>query len=269
MDEIFLEEICHKVCEISRNVGKFMLEERRNFSKGKIEKKGSNDFVSYVDKKAEEIIVKQLQTLVPNAGFLTEEETVEQSEHSEYKWIIDPLDGTTNYIHGFSPYAVSIALVKDNQPIVGVVYIVPSDECFYAWQNSKAYLNEEEISGSPILSIEDSLVITGFPYKIEKKIESYLDIIRYFTFNSHGIRRVGSAAADLVYIACGRAEIFYQTDLKPWDVAAGAFIAERAGCCVTDFCGGNNFIFGDSVLATGNNKLNEEAINLLSKYFAK
>jgi len=262
-----MKKICEEVCDIARIAGKFMLDERKSFSIDKIETKGVNDFVSYVDKKTEELIVEKLTLLIDNAGFLTEEGTVQQSQNNKYTWIIDPLDGTTNYIHGLSPYAVSIGLTENNIPVLGVVYIASSDQCFYAWKDSKAYLNGAEIKPSAIVSVSDSLLITGFPYKIGQKIDNYMSLMKHLTFNSHGVRRLGSAAADLVFIASGQAEVFYQTDLKPWDVAAGAFIAKRAGVVVTDFKGGDNFLFGHSILAAANNNLSAQMLTLLSEYF--
>jgi myo-inositol-1(or 4)-monophosphatase len=244
-----------------------MLDERKNFSSDKIETKGVNDFVSYVDKKAEELIVGQLLPLIDDVGFLTEEKTVGQSSDRKYTWIIDPLDGTTNYIHGLSPYAVSIGLTENNSPVLGVVYIASNDQCFYAWKDSRAFMNGEEIKPSSAASIKDSLVITGFPYKLRQKADCYMSLMKYLTFNSHGVRRLGSAAADLTYIAAGWADVFYQTDLNPWDVAAGAFIAKQAGARVCDFTGGDNYLFGQSILASGNKTLEEQMIQLLTEYF--
>ena len=261
-------ELCDKVCIIAREAGQFMLNERNTFSIDKVEHKGVNDFVSYVDKHDEKIIVKGLTPLIADAGFITEEKTVAQSDNKQYTWIIDPLDGTTNYIHGFTPYAVSIGLVENGQLTLGVVYIVDSKECFYAWKGSKAYLNGNEIQASNITSIADSLVISGFPHSEDNTLDKYLNIIRYLTFNSHGVRRVGSAAADLVYIACGRAEAFFQTDLNSWDVASGAFIAIRAGATITDFNGGNNYLFGNSLIATANTELHNKMHDLLNKHFS-
>ncbi|MDR0559640.1 MAG: inositol monophosphatase, partial [Prevotellaceae bacterium] len=261
------KEICEEVCKTAAVAGKFIADETKNFSISKVEQKNTNDFVSYVDKNAEKIIVQGLLPLIENAGFITEEGTVNQSNDKEYTWIIDPLDGTTNYIHGLDPYAVSIGLTENKKLILGVVYIAGTNECFYAWKDSKAFLNGIEIRTSETVAVSNSLVISGFPYKIAQKIDNYLDVIRHLTFNSHGVRRLGSAAADLVYVACGRAEIFFQTDLNPWDVAAGAFIAERAGATVTDFAGGDTYLSGKTILATGNQTLNSEMIKLLANYF--
>ncbi|MDR1583975.1 MAG: inositol monophosphatase [Prevotellaceae bacterium] len=262
-----LNEICETVCNIARVAGQFMLNERENFSSDKVETKGVNDFVSYVDKKTEELIVSQLSPLIPDAGFLTEEKTVRQSQNAKYTWIIDPLDGTTNYIHGLSPFAVSIGLTENNIPILGVVYIASAGQCFYTWKGGKALMNGKELQPSTAGSINDSLVITGFPYRLGQKIDNYMNFMKYLTSHSHGVRRLGSAAADLVYVAAGWAEVFYQTDLHPWDVAAGAFIAQQAGAIVTDFTGSDNFLFGHSILATGNANLSDQTIKLLSEYF--
>jgi myo-inositol-1(or 4)-monophosphatase len=267
MADIQFNGICEDVCNIARIAGKFMLDERKNFSSDRIEVKGANDFVSYVDKKTEELIVEQLSPLIDGAGFLTEEGTVGQSHGARYTWIIDPLDGTTNYIHGLSPYAVSIGLTENSVPVLGVVYIPDGGQCFHAWKGSKAFMNGEEIKPSSVESVGDSLVITGFPYRLGEKIENYMNFMKYLTFNSHGVRRLGSAAADLAYIAAGRAEAFYQTGLNPWDVAAGAFIAKQAGAAVTDFTGGGNYIFGHSILAAGNKNLSGRMVRLLSEYF--
>lgn len=264
---MFFNEICENVCTIARKAGKFMVDERKNFSPDRIESKGVNDFVSYVDKKAEELIVSQLSPLIANAGFLTEEKTVRQSLNSKYTWIIDPLDGTTNYIHGLSPYAVSIGLTENNTTVLGVVYIASDDQCFYACKDGKASMNGAEISPSTIESINDSLIITGFPYETGQKIDNYMNLMKYLTLNSHGVRRLGSAAADLVYVAAGQAEVFYQTDLNPWDVAAGAFIAKQAGATVSTFAGCDNYLFGQSIVAAGNTVLSQRMINLLMEYF--
>ena len=262
-----MKETCKAVCEIAKTAGKFIAGERKNFSSDKVESKGVNDFVSYVDRAAEEMIVKELGQLM-NAGFLTEEKTVKQSRSQPFTWVVDPLDGTTNYIHGLNPCAVSIALVDpERKPLLGVVYLINEKECFHASKGDKAYLNGKIIKPSKVAEIKDSLVISGFPHKVGADIEKYLNAIRRLTVASHGVRRLGSAAADLVFIACGRADVFFQTNLSPWDVAAGALIAECAGATVTDFTGGDNHIFGKSILATSRADLNERFRKLLEEFF--
>jgi len=250
------QEICNKVIEAARRAGEFIAAERKVFTYGKVEMKGEQDLVSYVDKTAEGMIVEALGGIIPGAGFIAEEGTASDSQvsQSRFKWIIDPLDGTTNFVHGMPPYCVSIALAEDDKVVVGVVYEVTIGECFYAWKGSPAYLNGEQIRVSDAADMKNSLVITGLAYDTRKLIRDFIRHFEYFNLNTHGARRLGSAATDLVYVAAGRAEAFYQANLSPWDVAAGAFIVKQAGGIVTDFGGGDDWLFGRQIIAT-NNKL--------------
>jgi myo-inositol-1(or 4)-monophosphatase len=191
-----------------------------------------------------------LSEIIPGAGFIAEEGTDSEGTN-EYKWIIDPLDGTTNFLHGLPIFAISIGLTRKDQPVLGVVYEVSHKECFHAIEGGKAYCNEKEIHVSRVQSLNESLLATGFPYYHTEKKENYLEIIRIFLEQTHGIRRLGSAAIDLAYVACGRMEGFFEYNLKPWDVAGGAFILQQAGGKVTDFSGGNNFLFGGELCAAG------------------
>lgn len=260
---INLQHICQQVCEISKEAGKFILNERSVFSADKIETKGVNDFVSYVDKSAEEMIVKLLSEVLPEAGFITEEKTINKLAE-EYNWIIDPLDGTTNYIHGLSPFAVSIALKQNNNLVVGVVYEVSLNECFYAYKGGGAYLNGNPIKVSQAPDIQSSLIATGFPYTEFSNMQPFMDSLDYLFKNSHGVRRIGSAATDLAYVAAGRFDLFYESNLNPWDVAAGALIVNEAGGKVTDYTDGENFVFGKQIIAS--NALNhQEFINLAAQ----
>ncbi|MBI5541143.1 MAG: inositol monophosphatase [Bacteroidia bacterium] len=251
-----LKTLCSKVCDLSRETGKFILNEKSKISADIIENKGMHDFVTYVDKTSEKKIIEGLKTYFPEAGFLAEENTVKQT-NSEYTWVIDPLDGTTNYIHGLDPYAISIALMQKDEILLGVVYVVSNDECFYAWKDSKAYLNGKEISVSKRKTVSDSLIAIGFPYYDYERITAFLKSVDYFCHKSHGVRRLGSAATDLAYVACGRFETFYEYSLHPWDVAAGAIIVRQAGGKVCDFKGGDDFIFGKEIIATNNYVYNE------------
>jgi len=243
------EKICLAVCKIARETGKFIQEEKSKITAELIEIKGSHDFVTYVDKTSERKLVEELRILVAGSGFLTEEKTVSE-QTNEYTWIIDPLDGTTNYIHGLEPYAISIALVHKSETVIGVVHVVTNNECFYAWKDSKAYLNGNEIRVSNRKGIADSLIATGFPYYDYTRIQQFMQTLEYFFRHSHGVRRLGSAATDLAYVACGRFEAFYEYSLNPWDVAAGALIVERAGGRVCDFKGGDDYVFGKEIIAT-------------------
>ena len=236
------------VIATAKKAGAFIRQERLNFSADKIEIKGLNDLVSYVDKTSEQMIVKELQQIVPEAGFMVEENTV--SEKKEYNWIVDPLDGTTNFIHGITCYAVSIALEHNGKILLGVVYEVSHDECFYAVKNGGAFLNEKPIKVSHNKILNDCLIATGFPIYNFERVNPYLKTLEYFMRNTHGLRRIGAAAVDLCYVACGRMDAYFEYNLHPWDVAAGALIAAEAGGKVTDFKNGQNWLFGREVIAS-------------------
>jgi len=258
------ENICKQVVDLTKNVGEFILSEQKKSNSLRVEEKGLHDFVTYVDKSSERKLVDGLEKILPEAGFIAEEGTsIKKGE--KYNWIIDPLDGTTNFIHGLAPFAISIALMEDNEIILGVVHELNLDECFYAWKGGNAYLNGKTIKVSEKKTIENSLIATGFPYYDYKKIKPFLKTLEYFMQNSHGVRRLGSAATDLAYVACGRFEAFYEYSLSPWDVAAGAFIVMQAGGKVSDFSGGNNYIFGKEIIAC-NNLVFEEFLNTVKQY---
>ena len=244
-------ELTLKVCEIAKIVGHFMAEERKTFDDSKIETKGVHDLVSYVDKTSEIRIISELQKLLPEAGFIAEEGT-NNKRGERFNWVIDPLDGTTNYIHGLPIYSVSIALIDGNEPVLGIVYEVGHDECFYAWKNGGAFLNGQPIKVSNRSEVGNALLATGFPYSDFSRLDSYVEMFKWAMTSARGVRRLGSAAADLAYVACGRFDAFWEYDLKPWDVAAGALIVVEAGGKVTDYKGGSNFLFGREIVATNN-----------------
>lgn len=261
-----LEKLCTQVQEVAREVGRFIFEEREKFTTADIIHKGKSDMVTYVDKTSESRIVAALRELLPGSGFIAEEGTA--SENGEkYRWVIDPLDGTTNYIHGLSPFAVSIALMEEQEIILGVIYEISLDEMFYAWKGSKAYLNGREIRVSDAATTADSLIATGFPYYDFSKLDKYMDAMNYFMRNSHGMRRLGSAAADMAYVASGRFEAFYEHALHSWDVAAGIIIVKQAGGRVCDFNGGENYLFGGEMIAC-NAKYFDEFYGLVNNYLS-
>jgi myo-inositol-1(or 4)-monophosphatase len=259
---IDLDKILNEVISLSKEAGSFIREERKKFKKEHIEFKGLNDLVSYVDKEAEKILVKGLRNVLPEAGFITEEGTA-GANNEEYKWIIDPLDGTTNFIHGLPVYAVSIGLVRGEKVILGVIYEINRDECFYATEGEKSYCNGKEIKVSPTEKLEGCLIATGFPYYNFEKMQLYLEILDKFMQKTHGLRRMGSAAVDLAYVACGRFEGFFEYNLHPWDVAAGIIIIQQAGGIITDFQGKNNYLFGRQILA--GNKAHPEMLDVINK----
>jgi myo-inositol-1(or 4)-monophosphatase len=243
------EKIIKQVVELSKTVGVYLRDEQKKINSDIVEKKGKHDFVTYVDKTAEQKIIEQLKIILPEAGFIAEEGS-EKRIDKDLMWIIDPLDGTTNYIHGMSPFAISIGLMEKQEMVGGVVYEVGLDECFYSWKTGKAYLNDKEIKVSNTKELNDSLLATGFPYYDYSRLEPFMKSLSYFIQNTHGVRRLGTAATDLIYVACGRLEGFYEYGLSPWDVAAGAFIVQQAGGKVSDYMGENNYIFGKEIIAT-------------------
>ncbi len=261
------ERICNKVISAVSSVGDFILREAVKFSVDRIETKGIHDFVSYVDKNSEKILVEALNKVLPEAGFIVEEGTVKYNGES-LKWIIDPLDGTTNFIHGIPVYSISVALMEGDETMLGVVYEPNFKECFYAWKNGLALLNKKMIHVSKSKSVKEALVATGFPYNDFSLMPQYLAAFEYLLKNSHGIRRIGSAAVDLAYVACGRFDAFYEYNLNPWDVAGGAFIVKQAGGIVTDFNNDNNYIFGKEIIAT-NNLIQSEFFEIIRKYMAR
>jgi myo-inositol-1(or 4)-monophosphatase len=258
-----LEKIEKGVIEICREVGEFISHEGASFDLTRIEQKHVfNNLVSYVDKEAEKTLVTTLRKLFPAAGFITEEGTVEQAGRHEYSWIIDPLDGTTNFLHGIPLYAISIGLTRNEEVILGVIYDVCQKQCYHAIETGPAFCEDKIIKVSAISSLSESLLATGFPYYHFDKREDYLDIIKEFLNATHGIRRLGSAAIDLAYVACGRLEGFFEYNLHAWDVAAGTLIVQQAGGKVTDFTGGNNFLFGNQ-LCTSNSMVHTEMLEVI------
>ena len=243
------QQLTLATCEIARTVGEFMAEERKGFNASMIENKGLHDLVSYVDKASEKQIIEELSKLLPESGFIAEEGTSDK-QGERFNWVIDPLDGTTNYIQGIPVYAVSIGLLDGDELVLGVVYEVGRDECFYAWKDGGAFLNGQPIRVSERADIHDSVLATGFPYNDFSKLESYLEFLKWTMKNARGVRRMGSAATDLAYVACGRFDAFWEYDLKPWDVAAGTVIVKEAGGVVTDYKGGDDYVFGREIVAS-------------------
>lgn len=258
------QALCRATEIVAREAGAYIAQQRKTFSVERIEYKGEQNLVSYVDKTSEELIVARLSAILPEAAFLAEEAHNDERsiDRQRLMWIIDPLDGTTNFTHGMPPYAVSIALVEGGEVVVGVIYEITCGECFSAWKGSDCYLNGEVVRVSEIDSVKRSLVITGLAHDKEGIVEGHNRAFDYFNRHSNGTRRLGSAATDLAYVAAGRAECFFQQNLAPWDVAAGALLVERAGGVVVDYDGGENYVFGRSIIAT-NDKANKEFYSIL------
>lgn len=259
-----MQKLLQEVIVLVKETGEFIRQESRNFDESKVEYKGKNDLVSYVDKEAEKRLVQGLSEILPGSGFIAEEGTSTKKSDT-YNWIIDPLDGTTNFAHGIPVYAISIALLKRNELSLGVVYEVNRDECFHAIKGGGAFLNHASISVSETNTMDKSLIATGFPYYNFEQMKQYLNIINEFMQSTHGLRRMGSAAVDLAYTACGRFEGFFEYNLNAWDVAAGALLVQEAGGQVTDFKGGADFLFGREIIA--GNTTHNDLIKTIQKHW--
>ena len=271
MEEKDLEKYTLAVCEIARQAGAYIREERRKFSLDSVERKHAHDYVSYVDKGSERLIVSALRELLPEAGFITEEGTAEEVKSDEVKsekllWVVDPLDGTTNFIHQYAPYAVSIALLQGKTVLIGVVYEICADECFYAWKGGGAWLcgtRSEECGMRNVecgmrseklrvssQKMQDALLCLQFPYNSD----AYKPVMKRLIDRLYGhvgsIRACGSAAMALCQVAAGRLDGYAEQYIGQWDYMAGSLIVMEAGGTVTDYSGSQDFTQGNSVVAT-------------------
>lgn len=259
------EILCSKVIATARLTGNFIRKESMNFDAQAIEFKGLNDLVSYVDKTAEKQLVRNLQKILPGAGFTTEEKTI-NTRGEVYNWIIDPLDGTTNFIHGLPTYSISIALYEGEHPVIGVVYEINRGEMFSTYKGGAAYLNGKPITVSSRTKLADCLLATGFPYYNFDQQAQYMELFAEMMRKCHGLRRIGSAAVDLAYVACGRFDAYFEYNLNAWDVAAGAYLVQQAGGQVLNFGGGEEFIKKREILAT-NTHVTDEVLSTIKRYF--
>ncbi|UBM61299.1 inositol monophosphatase [Candidatus Sulfidibacterium hydrothermale] len=260
-----LEKMTQQVVSLCQTVGKMIRDEVNRLDEQDVEYKGVHNLVTYVDKKSEEILIKELKKLLPEAGFIAEEDD-KLARGSRFNWIVDPLDGTTNFIHKIPLYSISIALNDGEETILGVVHEINLEESFYAWKNGPALLNGKEIRVTDTEILDKSLIATGFPYYDYSKLDPYLDLFKDLMQSSRGVRRLGSAAVDLAYVAAGRFELFYEYGLNPWDVAAGALIVKQAGGQITRFNGDGDYVFGKEIVAS-NTRVHNEFLRKLSQYF--
>ncbi len=231
----------------ARAAGDILLRSVEKVSHLQVENKGRNDFATEIDRLAEREIISIIKTAYPEHSILAEE----SGEHAgnEYVWIIDPLDGTTNFIHGFPQYAVSIALKVKGRLEVGVVYDPLRDELFTAKRGGGAMLNNRRIRVTNLTTMRGALIGTGFPFKVPQHLDAYLEMFRAITIDSAGIRRAGSAALDLAYLAAGRLDGFWEIELREWDMAAGILLVKEAGGVATDFSFKDNYLESGNVIA--------------------
>lgn len=243
----------------ARKAGEFIIKRL-----GKVESisyKGRINLVTDVDKLSEEVIVKSLKKAFPEHSFLAEEIYTKET-NSTFKWIIDPLDGTTNYAHGFPFFSVSIALQKEREIILGIVYDPTRNEMFTAIKSRGSYLNKKRIYVSKVTRLERAFLATGFSYNIKDAKENNIEHFTNFIYRAQAIRRAGSAALDLAYVACGRFDGFWELDLKPWDTAAGTLLVKEAGGRVSDFSGKPHPLYTSEVLAS-NRRIHKDMIKIL------
>jgi myo-inositol-1(or 4)-monophosphatase len=244
-----LKELTLAICDISRRVGAYQREQRELLTLDKVESKHSHDYVSYVDKHSEEQLVAALKALPVDAGFITEEKTASYN-NEQYCWIIDPLDGTTNFIHHYAPSAISIALRKDDEILLGVIYEICADECFYAWKGGGAYLNDSMLSVNKANDIDRALLCLELPYNVDSYSDMAHHLIKTFYGRVGGIRMNGSAATALAYVAAGRLDGWIERYIGAWDISAGIIIIREAGGNVTSFLGDEQCLDNDNIVAS-------------------
>src|SRR3982751_1674181 len=247
----------------ARKAGSIINRASFDIDKLTIRKKRQNDFVSEVDEAAEEAIISVLRDAYPDHGILAEESGRTDTK-SDYLWVIDPLDGTTNFLHGFPQYCVSIGLLHKGKPTQAVVFDTNRNELFTATKGVGAYLNDRRIRASRTDKLEDALVGTGFPFREVGHLDDYLRMFRNVTKATSGIRRPGAAALDLAWVACGRIDGFWEMGLSPWDMAAGALLVREAGGLIGDLEGNEAYLDSGRVVAT-NSKLFSAFLQLLKQ----
>ena len=230
--------------------------------------KGKNDLVTDADIAAEEAILEVITGAFPNDQIMAEESTEGELLLEERTWLIDPIDGTTNFAHGFPVFCISIALWEDQQAKVALVLEVGSGECYTAVKGEGAHLNDQRIKVSKIVDAKHSLTGTGFPYNDFSLVKNYLRFFEWLMHRTQGVRRPGSAAYDLCCVACGRYDGFYEYALSPWDIAAGSLIVEEAGGMVTDWQGEDNWLFGERIIA-GNADIHSFLLKAIQGHFSE
>jgi myo-inositol-1(or 4)-monophosphatase len=233
----------------ARKAGSLITRASFDIDKLTVRSKRHNDFVSEVDHAAEDAIISVLRTAYPSHGFLAEE-SGEKDPKAEYVWVIDPLDGTTNFLHGFPQYCVSIGLLHKGRATQAVIYDPNRNELFTATRGAGAFLNDRRIRVSRTDKLQDALLGTGFPFKELEHVEEYLRGMRKLMSICSGIRRPGAAALDLAWVAAGRTDGFWEMGLSPWDMCAGALMVREAGGLVGDFDGEHRFMETGRIVAT-------------------
>jgi len=265
MQKLPLHQIQTQVEILAKDTAVFIEQEISKVQTDDIQTKSRNSLVSYVDQEAERKIVEKLRSILPTAGFVTEEDT-EDELGKELTWIIDPLDGTSNFLNKIPHFSVSIALQANDDIVLGVIYDVLRKECFSASLGNGFHVNGIKTSIGKVTTIENAMVVTGFPYSNQDLFEGTFSALRYFLRNSRGFRRLGSAALDMAYIAAGRLDIYYEANINAWDVAAGIIMIQEAGGRVCDFNQGNKMLTNGEIIAT-NLTLMDPVSTLIKEHF--
>ncbi|WP_434778758.1 inositol monophosphatase family protein [Neisseria sp. Ec49-e6-T10] len=250
----------------ARKAANMMLRASLSLESIKVETKSFNDFVSQVDRESESIIIDTLLHAYPDHKIRAEEGGVVGQEDSDYEWIIDPLDGTTNYLHGHPQYAISIALACKGIVTEAVVFDIERNNIFTASRGKGAFLNDRRIRVSKRINLNECLIATGFPVVDQSMMDTYLSILKDMLAKTAGARREGAASLDLCNVACGRVDGFFEFNLKPWDIAAGSLLVQEAGGIVTDFKGNDTWLETGDIVAA-NPKVLAQMLAMIAKQY--
>jgi myo-inositol-1(or 4)-monophosphatase len=258
---IDLDEVLDHAIQAAKLAADILVDRFGSLEPGEIQKKAATDFVTEVDTEAENAIIEYIRGHYPGHSIFAEESGTDTAR-SDFQWLIDPLDGTKNYIHGLPNYAVSIGFSYGSEIVTSVIYIPPRDELFTAIKGKGAYLNDAPIHVSTASDFSSCMIVTGFPHARKEYLDVYLDCFKSLFLQVSAIRRPGAAAVDLAYLACGRHDGFWEFKLNPWDIAAGVLLIKEAGGVVSDpFGGGNYFETGD--LVAGNSEIHKRIVETI------
>ena len=262
---ICMNPILTTAWKAARKAGQMMHRASGNLSNIKVDNKASNDFVSEVDREAENIIINTIQEIYPHHAILSEESGFLGENKAEYQWIIDPLDGTTNFLHGHKQYAISMALLHKGVLAEALVYAPEQNDLYVASRGQGALLNDKRIRVSNRIDMLRSLIATGFPVVDQSIMDTYLVILKDVLSKTAGARREGSAALDLCNVASGRVDGFFEFNLKPWDIAGGALIVQEAGGIVTDMHGEQSWLNSGNIVAA-NPKILAQLLSIIGSH---
>jgi len=253
-------------CEAARLGGMVLARRFRSADGLRVEQKGLHDFVTEVDRETERVVTSYLRARFPGHAILAEE-TFAEAHVPEYRWVVDPLDGTTNFIHGVATFAVSVAVEDRSGPVAGAVHDPLHEETFHARRGGGARRNGEPIACSRPSTLDDALLATGFPFREMRRVDGYMKSLEAFVRGTSGLRRAGAAALDLAYVACGRYDGFWEVGLSRWDIAAGVLLVQEAGGAVSDVAGGRSYLDSGDLVASGRS-IHEAMLDITRRYLA-